>query len=219
MVSAINVTEREQELMELRASEAKLKAVASISNLGYWRLETDGKTLSWSDEVYEIWGRDKNTFTVTYETFLDTIHPDDRKEYEKEQKQSFSGKKTHDFIHRILLPNGDIKWVHERGRMVIDAHKKAVAFEGTVQDITTQKEEELRLKLLKSVVININDAIMITEAEPFEEPGPRILYVNEAFTRMTGYSAEEVIGKSPRILQGPLSNKEELARLGKALRK
>ncbi len=219
MVSAINVTEREQELMELRASEAKLKAVASISNLGYWRLETDGKTLSWSDEVYEIWGRDKNTFTVTYETFLDTIHPDDRKEYEKEQKQSFSGKKTHDFIHRILLPNGDIKWVHERGRMVIDAHKKAVAFEGTVQDITTQKEEELRLKLLKSVVTNINDAIMITEAEPFEEPGPRILYVNEAFTRMTGYSAEEVIGKSPRILQGPLSNKEELARLGKALRK
>ncbi|MGF1924392.1 MAG: PAS domain S-box protein, partial [Bacteroidia bacterium] len=52
-----------------------------------------------------------------------------------------------------------------------------------------------------------------TEAEPFDEPGPRIIYVNEAFTKLTGYTAEEVIGKSPRILQGPRTDKSELERL------
>lgn len=86
------------------------------------------------------------------------------------------------------------------------------------RDVTAKKKEEQRLKLLESVITNTNDAILITEAEPFDEPGPRILYVNEAFTKMTGYTAEEVIGKSPRILQGPNSDKAELARLSKAVR-
>ena len=81
------------------------------------------------------------------------------------------------------------------------------------------KQELHLLKLLESVITNTKDAILITEAEPFNEPGPRILYVNEAFTKMSGYTSQEVIGKTPRILQGPKSDKKELKRLGEALRK
>ncbi|MGE5944157.1 MAG: PAS domain S-box protein, partial [Flavobacteriales bacterium] len=86
------------------------------------------------------------------------------------------------------------------------------------RDITSQKNEEQRLKLMESVVTYTNDAVLITEAEPQDEPGPKIVYVNEAFTKMTGYTADEVIGKSPRLLQGPKTDKKELLRLGKALR-
>jgi PAS domain S-box-containing protein len=50
---------------------------------------------------------------------------------------------------------------------------------------------------LESVITNTTDSLVITEAKPFDEPGPRILYVDNAFTKMTGYSTEEVIGKSP----------------------
>ncbi len=64
--------------------------------------------------------------------------------------------------------------------------------------------------MLESVITNSNESVIITEAEPFEEPGPRIVYVNQAFTKMTGYSASEVLGKSPRLLQGP--NSSELAK-------
>ncbi len=60
-----------------------------------------------------------------------------------------------------------------------------------------------RLRLLESVAIHARDSIVITEAEPLDLPGPRILFCNNAFTEATGYSAEEVIGKTPRILQGP----------------
>ncbi|MEQ8546824.1 MAG: PAS domain S-box protein [Cyclobacteriaceae bacterium] len=80
-----------------------------------------------------------------------------------------------------------------------------------------QSEEE-RLRLMESVVLNSNDAILITEAEPFDEPGPRILYVNKAFTDITGYTSEEVLGKTPRIMQGPESDKEAIKTLGKSLR-
>ncbi|MGV8877753.1 MAG: PAS domain S-box protein [Sphingobacteriaceae bacterium] len=88
-----------------------------------------------------------------------------------------------------------------------------------IRDITRQKKEEHHLKLLESVITNTTDAVLITEAEPFDFPDQRILYVNEAFTIMTGYTAEEVIGKTPRILQGPKTDKEELLRLGACLRK
>ena len=74
-----------------------------------------------------------------------------------------------------------------------------------------------RLHLLESVVQNANDAILVTEAEPFDEPGPRVIYVNEAFTRMTGYTPEDVIGKTPRILQGPNSDRESLDKIRHAL--
>ncbi len=87
-----------------------------------------------------------------------------------------------------------------------------------IRDITKRKKEEHHLKLLESVITNTTDSVLITEAEPFDLPGPRILYVNEAFTRMTGYTAEEVIGKTPRILQGIKTDKEELKRIGKCLR-
>ena len=86
------------------------------------------------------------------------------------------------------------------------------------RDITKRKKEEHHLKLLESVITNTTDAVLITEASPLDEPGPRIIYVNEAFSKMTGYSADEVVGKSPRLLQGTKSDVQELRRLSEALR-
>ena len=70
-----------------------------------------------------------------------------------------------------------------------------------------------RLRLLESVAVHARDSIVITEAEPLDLPGPRILFCNAAFTRATGYSAEEVLGKTPRILQGPDTDPKARARL------
>ncbi|HET7314748.1 putative bifunctional diguanylate cyclase/phosphodiesterase [Salinisphaera sp.] len=76
-----------------------------------------------------------------------------------------------------------------------------------------------RLRLLESVVVHANDAVLITEAEPIDLPGPRIVYCNAAFTRTTGYAEAEVLGKTPRILQTEKTNRESLDRLRKALKK
>lgn len=83
---------------------------------------------------------------------------------------------------------------------------------------TVHSSTSERLRLLESVVVNANDAVIITEAEPIDLPGPRILYANAAFTRVTGYSLEDVLGKTPRILHGPATNREPLKRLKAALR-
>ena len=84
-------------------------------------------------------------------------------------------------------------------------------------DVTERTKVEGYLRLLESVITNANDAVLVTEAQSISSDGPKIVYVNEAFSTMTGYAVDEVIGKTPRILQGPNTDKNELARIRKAL--
>ncbi|GGE81342.1 putative bifunctional diguanylate cyclase/phosphodiesterase [Sphingomonas prati] len=74
-----------------------------------------------------------------------------------------------------------------------------------------------RLRLLESVAVHARDSIVITEAQPVDLPGPCIIYCNAAFTRTTGYTAEEVIGLTPRVLQGPKTDPKSRALLRRAL--
>lgn len=84
-------------------------------------------------------------------------------------------------------------------------------------DVTAQREDKEQLRLLTTAVSRLNDIILITKAEPLDEPGPQTVFVNEAFERRTGYAMSEVIGKTPRILQGPKTQHTELARIRQAL--
>ena len=70
---------------------------------------------------------------------------------------------------------------------------------------------------IEDVVRFANDIVIVTEAFPLDEPGPKIVYVNDAFTRLTGYTREEVLGKTPRILQGPDSDLKAKAEIKEAL--
>lgn len=73
------------------------------------------------------------------------------------------------------------------------------------------------LRLLESAIVHAADAVVITEAGPLNEPGPRIVYVNPAFSTLTGYASDEVIGRSPRFLQGARSDRATLDRIRAAL--
>ena len=86
------------------------------------------------------------------------------------------------------------------------------------RDVTQRRADHAELALLKTAISRINDIVLITEAEPIDAPGPRIVYVNDAFERRTGYTRAEVIGKSPSLLQGPKTSRAELNRIRTALK-
>ena len=92
-------------------------------------------------------------------------------------------------------------------------HALAVYF----RDVTEWHKSQEQRTLLETCISRLNDMVMITEAEPFDEPGPPIVFVNEAFLRQTGYSREEVLLKSPRFLQGPKTDRPELDRVRKGM--
>lgn len=86
------------------------------------------------------------------------------------------------------------------------------------RDVTQEHVREEQLRLLETAVSRQSDILLITEAEPIDAPdGPKIIYVNEAFVRRTGYSREEAIGATPRIVQGPRTDRDELDRIRRAL--
>jgi|GEM_PF-968203 len=87
-----------------------------------------------------------------------------------------------------------------------------------LRDITEREQVDERLRLLESVVVNANDAIVITEAGSLSAPDhPQIVYVNEAFRRITGYSSAEIIGQTPRILQGEKTDRRVLQEIKQSL--
>lgn len=96
-----------------------------------------------------------------------------------------------------------------------ESYKKLISF---VEEIVNEKEEaEKQLRLLENAIRSDYDSIVITTLN-LDEPGPEIVYVNDGFTRMTGYSKEEAIGKTPRMLQGPKTDRAVLDKLRKRLK-
>ena len=86
-----------------------------------------------------------------------------------------------------------------------------------IRDITARKKTEQRLALLHTCVAHLNEIVMITEADPVDEPGPRIVFVNDAFERITGYTSAETLGRSPRFLQGEKTDRRMLDEIQHAL--
>ena len=99
----------------------------------------------------------------------------------------------------------------------IGIHLKARSVYGPRQAGQPEVSSTERLRLLESVVVHANDAVLITEAEPIDLPGPRIVYCNAAFTKTTGYTEAEVLGRTPRLLQSPHVDRPTLDRLRRSL--
>ncbi|MGQ4647783.1 PAS domain S-box protein [Lyngbya aestuarii] len=119
------------------------------------------------------------------------------------------------FEHLHRHKNGTLIPVEISSRMI--EYEGRLAFQNFVRDISERKQSEEQLRLLELAVFNANEAVLITEAESLNHPGPKIVYVNSGFTKMTGYQPEDVIGKTPRLLQGPKTNRAQLDKIRKAL--
>lgn len=153
-----DVTEKQQYLKELHASEQRLKVATSIAKLGYWTLDFLTNELRWSDEVYRIWGKDPNDFKVSFDFFQSSIYEEDLPAFEKAQETALKGEQPLNFAHRIVLGDGTVKWVREKGRLITDAVGHTIGLEGTVQDIT----EQIRLQKL------VDDAVGLARVGSWE---------------------------------------------------
>ncbi|MFN3444895.1 MAG: PAS domain S-box protein [Bacteroidia bacterium] len=214
-----NITERKiAEENNKRLTERLLLATQS-AKLGIWDWDIKNNILKWDEGMYLIYDIDEVEFESIDEGWLSRVHPEDIEWVNQAIQQALVGKEDYHSTYRLVWKDSSVHYIEASGIIERDAQGNAIRMIGANWDITSQKEKERHLKLLESVITHTNDSVMITEAEPFDEPGHKILYVNEAFTIMSGYSSEEVIGKTPRILQGPKSDKIELQRLGKAIRK
>lgn len=148
VITAADVTDLKRAQEALRRSEARLSRVQEMAHLGSWELDLIRNELTWSDEVYRIFGLQPRQFAATYEAFLERVHPDDRAFVDEAYLNSVrDGRDEYDLDHRVVRANtGEIRFVHERGEHIRDAQGKIIRSVGMVQDITESRraEEELR---------------------------------------------------------------------------
>ena len=98
-----------------------------------------------------------------------------------------------------------------------DSSGQVIGVSKVARNITERKKDDQHLQLLQTCIAHLSDIILITDANPINEPGPRIVFANEAFERVTGYSASEVIGKNPRFLHGEKTSRRVLDEIRQAL--
>ncbi len=218
--TAQDITERKLAEEKIKESNLRYSYVSKATSDAIWDWDLINQTIYWGEGFQQIFGYQLENLSPGISSWTDHIHPED---IDRVTKGIYGvieeGGTNWTDEYRYLTSDQHYAYVVDKGIVIRDESGKAVRMVGAMQDITKQREEEHRQKLLESVITYTTDSVIITEAEPFDETGPRIIYVNEAFTRMTGYLPEEVIGKTPRILQGPKSDRKELQRLRSALEK
>ncbi len=128
--------------IKYRAFAERLRRAHKMAKLGHWDWGMATGKLTWSDEVFEIVGRDENTFCPTVESFESCIHPDDRLRFVTEREKALSENRTVDIEYRIDLPDGTVRHVRELAEIVRDESGKVVSIARTVQDISRQKQSE-----------------------------------------------------------------------------
>ncbi|MCX5769567.1 MAG: ATP-binding protein [Candidatus Hydrogenedentes bacterium] len=143
----LDVTKRHEAESALRESQADLNRAQAVAHTGSWRLDVLRNQLSWSDETYRMFGMAKGT-PLTYETFLNTVYPDDRDHIDQNWNAALRGEEPYDIEHRIMV-GGAVKWVRERAELEFDAEGALLGGFGTVQDVTERKQAAEALREAK----------------------------------------------------------------------
>jgi PAS domain S-box-containing protein len=142
----------------LRAERQAAEALAGfdeaqkIAHVGSWEWEIAADRATWSDQLFRIYGLEPQSVEVTFESFLERVHPEDR-EFVRETVQR-SSQEGRPFLldHRIVLPDSGVRWTQSRGRVVADSSGAPVRMVGTAQDVTERKQfDELRNSILATV--------------------------------------------------------------------
>ena len=143
----IQEKKREQAIKALRKSEHSLAEAQRIVHLGTWELDAKTNSVQWSDEVYKILGMDPDETAASYETFLGTVHPDDRNLVNTTYMNSFQKNETYNITHRIIRKSdGKIRYVHEIFENIRDSSGQVIGSRGTIQDITELKQAEVKIE-------------------------------------------------------------------------
>jgi PAS domain S-box-containing protein len=130
----------------LKESEARYRKAQVIGRMGHWELTVRNVEINWSDEVYSIFGIEKDDSIITFKTFLTFVHPADKTIFMKAEEEIISGKNQLDLVYRIILKDGSIKQLHQLGKIVYGPDGELLALTGTVQDITEQEQKEQEIQ-------------------------------------------------------------------------
>ncbi len=195
VVTFFDITERKENAERLQRSEALLAESEQTAHVGGWSWDIARGVIYWSDEHYRMVGLVPGQEPLTFDRALQCVHPEDRAGFQAELEKSVRDRIPCEVGFRVVRPDGAIRLIELRGHVVLDPAGKPLRLFGTAKDLTEQTQLTERLHLLRKALESAANSVVITDRQG------NIEWVNPAFCKLTGYSAEEVQGKSTRILK------------------
>lgn len=213
VITYADITDRKYAQDELRRSEARLHLAQEAANSGTWEWDLRTNQSYWSDELWKLHGLEDRCGNVTYEFWLESIHPDDREKAGLILQEAARRGSELNTEWRVINPDGSEYWLMTRGRPLFDVAGKPERFIGITMDITERKHAETALKeseeRFKSIFYTSPDAVIISRVSDGV-----FVDINQSVTRLTGYTREDTIGKSSYDIHiwFDLADREELVR-------
>ena len=187
-VQRIALSERRL-LEELRRSEARLREAQQLARLGSWEWDIRANVVTWSDELFRIYGLEPQSLSPSYEDFLERVHPDDRADVDARNHKAFADHQPFEDVKRIVRPDASVFLMRTQGEVVCDGEGNPLRMVGVCEDVTAQvraREAESQLAL---IVESSNDAIYAVTRDGL------LTSWNPAAERMFGHSAAEAVGR------------------------
>jgi PAS domain S-box-containing protein len=191
--SIMDVSGKYNLLQRLQESEDANKLAQAITHIGNWQWDINSNEISWSDEMYRIYGLQPQSENISFERFLSLIHPDDRDQRLQEIQESMETLVAKDYVMRIVTPEGITKVLKGRGELIVSKDRRPLKLIGTCQDITTEHllHEELqeKEKYLQELINSAPDAIVVIDENS------KIKLWNPKSEEIFGWPASEAIGR------------------------
>ncbi len=189
----MDVTNKYQLIEQLQQSEVLHKQAQAITHIGNWSWEIEADKITWSDEMYRIYGLEPQSEAITFHRFLSLIHPEDREKRIKEIQQALATHNADDYQMRIVNPDGIVKVLQGKGEVITGKNNVPLKLLGTCQDITREYtlNQELKEKeaYLKQLIDNAPDSVIVIDRHS------RVTLWNPKTEQIFGWKAGEVIGK------------------------
>jgi PAS domain S-box-containing protein len=186
---------------DLIESSKKLSDAQEIAQMGYWEWDIVMGQLTWSENMYSIYGIDSKD-GISFEKFASLVHPDDRANMQANVEFALQSRVFNDFFHKIITPTGEEKIMHARGEVMVDKDGKILKMVGTGQDVTKQKmtEREListskkieeRNQFIEQLINSALDVILVVDRDK------RLITANKkALIHFKEFYEDDVIGKT-----------------------
>lgn len=197
----------------LRSSREQLALAMDAARQGVWDWDLPHDRIYFSEHLAELLGLPPVILTDGREEWLQRLHPDDR-DRERARLQTIITERDgfYDSSFRMLHSDGLYRWIHSRGKLLFDESGRPVRFIGMAMDITQRRADVDRLRQATVVFESTQEGVLVTDRDT------RIIHVNPAFTRITGYSADEALGKTPAILKSGRHDRQFYQRMKDALK-
>ncbi len=178
---------------QLRRSEERIAMAVEAARIGFFEWDCVHDQQVWSSTAKQLLGLRPNS-PADMAVLMNAVHPEDREGMAKALAGPSPDHPEFTYEHRALWSDGSVHWIWIRGRAFFGLEGQRLKVSGIAMDIDERKQAEERLRLHATALQEAGNAVVLTDNRG------AILWVNRAFTHMTGYAAEEVIGTNPRIL-------------------